>query len=226
MYLEAKEKEWTEGTRRKFTGDIGLYCLGFFGNLTIEQITANEIENWKTSLYNKEKDGGGKYKAITLNGIRRDLSALFNYAINRRYIFFNPVRAVSPFKDPSQQTTPEKEIWTPEEFQQFISVVNNVMWNIFYLVHWATGTRIGEMQGLMFKDINAADNTVKISKSIYTRKGTPYIINPTKTKKTRIVEIPETLSRKLAEYIETQKQKYGYPINFCSALKNHCQTRQ
>ena len=48
---------------------------------------------------------------------------------------------------------------------------------------WCTGVRIGEMQGIMFEDIDFENKTVRINKSIDTKQaGQRYVINPTKTK--------------------------------------------
>lgn len=136
----------------------------------IDKITTKHIEDWKTSLYSKVKDDGQKLSISTLNRIRRRFSSVFNYAVNHQFIAFNPVKAVTGFKDPmSGDTTREKQVWSPEEFQQFISVVDDEKWHIFFTFLWVTGVRIGEAQGIMFRDIDFESNTVRISKSIDTK---------------------------------------------------------
>lgn len=208
MYVAAKRPEWLPGSERKFTDHMRLHILPYLGDLAIDKITTQKIEDWKLALYSKTTPSGKKYTARTLNNFRGDFSALFNYAIKHQMISFNPIHAVTPFKDPSvaDEGVTEKQIWTPQEFQKFISVVDNEMWKLFFTFLWCTGTRIGEAQAVMFKDVE--DNSVKISKSVYTKqKGVAYIINPTKTKKMRQIELPPEFIEMLVPYVEKIKKE-------------------
>lgn len=211
LYLEAKTPEWLAGTERKLRDHIELHVLPVFKDIRLDKITTKQIENWKIDMYKKTHhapDGPKKYKASTLNSIRRDFSTIFNYAINHKIISFNAVRAVTGFKNPmSEDVDMEKQVWSPEEFQQFISVVDDEKWHIFFTFLWVTGVRIGEAQGVMFRDIDFESNTVRISKSIDTKqKGKPYVINPTKTKKTRVLELPGEFIAMLKPYYDKWAQ--------------------
>ena len=208
LYLEAKTPEWLPGTEREIRNSIDKHILPTFKDFRIDKITTKHIEDWKTSLYSKVKDDGQKLSISTLNRIRRRFSSVFNYAVNHQFIAFNPVKAVTGFKDPmSGDTTREKQVWSPEEFQQFISVVDDEKWHIFFTFLWVTGVRIGEAQGVMFRDIDFESNTVRISKSIDTKqKGKPYVINPTKTKKTRVLELPGEFIAMLKPYYDKWAQ--------------------
>lgn len=207
LYLEAKIPEWIPGTEQKTRDHIELHVLPTFKDIRIDKITTKRIENWKIDMYNKTYDtpaGPKKYKSSTLNSIRRDFSSIFNYAINHQIVSFNPVRAVTGFKDPmSEGVDIEKQVWSPEEFNQFISVVDNEKWHVFFTFLWVTGVRIGEAQGVMFRDIDFENSTVRISKSIDTKqKGKLYAINPTKTKKTRVLELPSAFVAMLKPYYD------------------------
>lgn len=219
LYLEAKKPEWLPGTERKLRDHIELHVLPVFRDFVLDKITTKDIENWKIDMYNKtyvksksakkaEQEEPQKYKAGTLNSIRRDFSSVFNYAINHRFITFNPVRAVIAFKDPQgNENQTEKPVWSPEEFNQFIDVVDNEAWMVFFSFLWVSGVRIGEAQGVMFKDIDFKNNTVTISRSIDTKqKGKAYCINPTKTKRTRVLELPVTYMDMLSPYYHRCKQ--------------------
>ena len=207
LYLDAKTPEWLPGTERKLRSHIEQHVLLMFGKMKLEEITIKTAEKWKTEMYNKETPRGGKYKVETLNGIRRDFCAVINYAINHQIMTFNPIRAVGGFKDPTEgESAKEKPVWSPEEFAQFIEMVDNEMWRLFFTFLWVTGVRIGEAQGVTFADINFTENTVKICKSIDTKqKGKKYVINPTKTKRTRILEVPEKFLTELRPYYDRQK---------------------
>ena len=206
-YLEFKTPEWIDSTHRKFETIIDLHILPHFESMSLDKVTTRDIENWKTTMYSKLTPDGIKYKAITLNRFRRELSALFNYAVKHQYIKFNPVHATTSFKDPGQIIEMEKEIWTPQEFQKFILEVDNEKWKLFFTFLWVTGVRIGEAQGVHFRDIDFDNKTVTISKSINTKKkGVLYIVNPTKTKKVRIIELPDDFLNELKPYYEEQEK--------------------
>jgi integrase len=207
MYTEAKTPEWLPGTKNKFETAIKLHILPYFGNFELDKITPRDIENWKILMYNKKTKEGTPYSAESLNRFRGNLAALMNYAQNRQFIAFNPIKAVPSFKNPAKMETTEKQVWDETEFKTFISAVDNEQWKLFFTFLWCTGTRIGEAQGVMFKDINLTEKSVTISKSIDTQqKGKLYVINPTKTKKPRTIELPETYIEILNPHIEKQKK--------------------
>lgn len=213
LYLKASTPEWLPGTERKVREHIEQHILPMFKDIRIDNITTKDIEDWKIQMYNKTystSKGTFKYKISTLNNFRRDFSAVFNYAINHRYIAFNPVRAVQSFKDPkalTEQIDIEKQVWSSAEFHKFISAVDDEMWNVFFTFLWVTGVRIGEAQGVMFKDVDFENSTLTIRRSIDTKqKGIPYVINPTKTKMIRMLELPSKFMDILKPYCEQQKK--------------------
>lgn len=212
LYMEAKKPEWLPGTERIITTSIDLHVLPFFKDICIDKISTKDIEDWKIKLYNKKTKNGEKYNATTLNRVRKYFSAIFNYAINHRYVTFNPVKAVTGFKDPmGGDNDMEKQVWTPEEFKKFISVVDDETWKLFFTFLWVTGVRIGEAQGVMFQDIDFENHAVTISKSVDTKqKGKLYVINPTKTKKTRVIELPNEFMIMLRPYFDTMKHRDGW----------------
>lgn len=207
IYLEAKHHEWLPGSEKKVREHIDLHVLPVFRDMRIDEITTKQIEDWKLKMYRKERKtskGTQQYSLAMLSNIRSDFSAIYNYAINHQMVTFNPVRAVSGFKDPNtMEESIEKQVWTPEEFSQFIGFADSEIWYIFFTFLWVTGVRIGEAQGIMYRDINFNKNTVTICKSIDTKqKGKPYVINPTKTKKPRNIELPDDFMKLLRPYFE------------------------
>ncbi len=212
MYVESKSPEWLPNSERGFRGNAEHHILPYFADTQIDKISTKEIEEWKLKMYALRLDDDSPYRESTLKKVRKDFSSLFNYAIKHRFLSFNPITAVSGFKDPMKNDdTAEKVVWSPEEFSLFIETVDELDWKVFFTFLWVSGVRIGEAQGVMFKDIDFKENSVKISKSIDTKqKGKPYVINPTKTKKTRIIELPGSFMRMLKPYYENGKKIDGW----------------
>jgi len=59
---------------------------------------------------------------------------------------------MSNFKDPSSSKK-EKLFFTYEEFEKYISVVDDLMFRTIYKVFYYCGLRKGELKGLPWEDI-------------------------------------------------------------------------
>lgn len=53
MYVVSKSPEWLPGTRKNFTRKVIAHIMPYFENIQIDKITTKDIEDWKTSLYEK-----------------------------------------------------------------------------------------------------------------------------------------------------------------------------
>lgn len=98
----------------------------------------------------------------------------------------------------------EMEIWTKEEFQQFLDCLmdKRVSWLAFQILFW-TGIRIGELLALTFADIDLDRKIISINKS-YQRLKRKDVITPPKTPKSnRKVNIPQFLVEDIQDYKES-----------------------
>ena len=87
----------------------------------------------------------------------------------------------------------EMLFWTYDEFNKFISIVDDSMYKVFFEILYFCGLRRGEIQALTWNDINFTKGTITINKTLTSKiKGQKYVIFPPKTKSSnRTIPIPK-----------------------------------
>ncbi len=101
----------------------------------------------------------------------------------------------------------EMKFYTYEEFNLFISKVENKVYKAFFTLLYYTGLRLGEAQALTWNDVNFDNQTITVNKSLTTKlKGESYRIMPPKTKKSnRTLKISNIVINEL----KYQKELYS-----------------
>ena len=183
-----------------------------FSNKEISSITPLLVEKWK-----KEID---KYNLVTSSkqNIFNYFKTVFDFALKKHYIDINPFRIVENFeKDPNKiEIKHEEELYlTPDEFNQFISVIDDDFWKFFFSFAFYMGTRKGEQIALQWKDIDFTNHTVKIYKQINT-KGLKKenIFIPTKNNVTRTLSVPNNLWSMIIYQYKKSSKIAGFNDNF------------
>ena len=102
--------------------------------------------------------------------------------------------------------------FTLEEFQQFLSVINDDIWKTLFQVLFYCGLRQGELQALNWNDIDFTKDTISINKTLTTKlKGQKYTIFPPKTKSSyRIIPMIKMLRAELYNLYNTYKILNGF----------------
>lgn len=145
-----------------------------FGNKKINLIGKDFLQKYIRSL---EEQYSEEYVAKFFYVLR----SIFDYAIMNDMISDNPMNKVRR-KIEKNQLKKEMNFWEPEEFEKFISVVDDLQAKTFFTFLYWMGTRKGEACALQWKDIDFESDTVKIYKSVtYKTKGTPWEITTPKT---------------------------------------------
>jgi integrase len=104
----------------------------------------------------------------------------------------------------------EMQFFTYDEFQKFISVVEEFNYKTFYETLYYLGLRQGEATALTWRDINFEKKEVSINKTLTTKlKGQLYTVSSPKTvNSNRVLPIPQKLIdsyKKLKENAKTKK---------------------
>ena len=96
---------------------------------------------------------------------------------------------------------------TYEEFNQFVSVIDDDMWKTFFTFLYYTGMRKGEVQALTWNDINFNTNEITVNKTLSTEtKNYVYKITSTKNYINRKIKMSKTLRESLLQYKNICKQ--------------------
>lgn len=167
----------------------------------IKNIKVNDLElntYNKFILYIEQKGNTVNWNNKVLNLLR----SLINYS----HKYYNTSDTILAFIENYKEVNPfkkEMQFFTYEEFQKFISVIEEFEYKTFFEVLYYLGLRQGEACSLTWSDIDFNKKEVSINKTITTKlRGQLYTISSPKTKKSnRILPIP----KKLLESLKTMK---------------------
>ena len=199
-YIEYQKSRIKVQTIRKITNQLRV--LDPLGSIKINNFN---MQTWKQfQLYLEQKNYSIDYK----NQIVGLLKRLIRYS-NRFYNTSDSmIKYIESYKRVNE-IKKEMQFFTCEEFQKFISVVDEKDYKLFYEFLYYLGLRQGECTALTWNDINFTKKEVSINKTLTTKlKGQLYTVSSTKTKNSnRTLPIPLKLIKPLQDRKEEAKKK-------------------
>lgn len=193
LYFEDMSTRLRETTIENKKYLIDLKILPFFGKLPINTIKATHIRKWQNELLQKD------YAPTYLKSINNQLTAIMNYAVKYYGLPSNPCHLAGSI---GKKKADEMEIWTLDEFEQFIKFVDKPAMKLAYEIMFWTGLRIGETVALTPKDI-LDTKVIDVNKTTSRKHGEDRIYDPKTTKSARKVPIPEFLYEEIQGYLKS-----------------------
>ena len=184
-YLIYKKKNCRETTIIRIKGYYK-HIGKILGNIKIEKLTAKQY-----LLFQDEMNKLG-LSTVYKNQLHSLVLSLIDYA-NLLYNVDSKVpKSIGKFKNPTEMKK-EMLFWTYDEFNKFISIVDDNMYKVFFEILYFCGLRRGEIQALTWNDINFIKGTISINKTLTSKiKGQKYVIFPPKTQSSnRTIPIPK-----------------------------------
>ena len=178
----------------------------YFSHFNINEINISTITNWNAEILKKQ------LKITYLNKLYNILKNIFDYAIKNYGLESNPVSILGRFQQKNEDIIKDEEklrYITFEEFNKFISVVDNITWKTFFIFLYYTGMRKGEVQALNWNDIDFNNNQIIVNKtlSVKTKNKEGYKITSTKNYINRKIKMSRTLKEQLLLY-KKEMMKY------------------
>ena len=171
--------------------------LPMIGDERPSDLTVERLYRWQDDLWSRTSPKGKPYAYRTLTNIRKNLNALLAF-ISARYGVPNNLPKV---KTPRNiQARPEMTIWTREQFDRFLSVVDDPRLRCLFAVLFFTGRRKGEVLALQASDVGA--DAIRFDKT-YSRKtldGSPYRITAMKNRNSGSSPICAPLRAEIERY--------------------------
>ena len=199
-YIEYRSKDIKPQSLNKV---INLYkVFEPIGNTKINDFNLNMYRKFR--LYIEEKHYSLEYNNKLMGLLRR----LIRYS-NRFYNTSDEVvKYIDNFKEVGR-IKKEMQFFTYDEFQKFISVIDELNWKTFFEVLYYLGLRQGEATALTWNDINFNKKEVSINKTLTTKlKGQLYTVSSPKTlSSNRVLPIPNKLLKSFQELKEKAKTK-------------------
>ena len=151
--------------------------LQYFDNIKLKDFNINHFELWKKEI--NKLPLATSYK----NDLFKFIKAILNYGSKWYDFNFTPVyNKMTNFTNPNELKK-EMLFFTIDEFNQFISVEDDIMFRPLFETLYYMGLRKGELRGLQWKDIDFKNKIMRIYKqipSIYSMDN--YKLSPLKTK--------------------------------------------
>ena len=184
-----------------------LIILPRFVDCQLKHLTKQELLCWQDEIWSmKNQKTNDYYSYKYLSKIRTYFSAFLSWCADRHEGFTNYLLSI---KKPKRRT-PKKEMqfWTREEFDKFISVVDNQTYKTLFSMLFFTGRRKGEVLSLSPLDIKHGSIVFNKSLTRKTLDNSTYKITSTKTEKVASTPICEPLKIILTEYTPPKGQFY------------------
>lgn len=206
-FFNELSKTRKQSTVYTYIKDYNAHICPYFCDYDINSINIPEIRKWAEIV---QKRG---LSIAYLNKIQNIFKLIFDYAIKNYGVESNPVDTFGRFEEKHDKVIKDEEklrYITKEEFDKFISVIDDDMWKTFFMFAFYTGCRVGEMKALTWNDIDFSKNVISINKTLYEDVKNTYTITSTKNNRNRKIQIPQLLKEQLFEYKKRVMQYIDY----------------
>ncbi len=194
-HLEKRIKETTASNAKSLI-DKHLIRENPFGDKPLSKITTEDID----AFYNLKIDEG--YSSSYIRKMHQTLNQAFNQAVKWKRIKYNPVTDA----DPPAVKKEEMKIWSYNEINAFLEHCKGERHYLTFFLAIYTGMRRGEILGLNWSDIDFANKTIRIQRSLAYIPKKGYVLTSTKTLKSkRIVPISDMVVNELIKYRAQQE---------------------
>ena len=183
-----KDNSWRSySTKRAYTAYLNRWVSPHWGHMCLSEVKTTQVEFWLRGL------PLAKSSCAKIRGI---LSVLFNHACRHELFDRNPIRLVR--QGAKRRSTPS--VLTPAEIKALMSGLG-LRERTLVLLAAATGLRQSELFGLKWGDINFAQGTMSVTRSIACG-----VVGPCKTESSqKPVPVHPTVLEALANWRKGRK---------------------
>ena len=205
-FLPEKQKKVKLGSYKAFVNALN-HALDVLGDIQVDKLTNHQYEQFLRHLDGLKRNG----KAFSGKTKNRSVSAL-KQLIQFSYKRYNLTTSVpSKYDNYIQDDNKEMKFITLDQFKELMEVVDDEVYSALFVTLFFMGLRIGEANGLQFKNVDFENNTLSVKQTVTTKIKTDkynYLITTPKTKSSiRTLPLPKIVSKKLLEM-------YDYHSNF------------
>lgn len=196
LYYEYQKDKIKDSTLKTYRDRIKY--MGLLDNIELVNLNWEHYQKWrsqmnKTNLCDKYKTDIQKFIKQVLNFAEKQ------WDFNLRK-FYNKLE---PFKTPGA-IKKEMDFYEPQEFFQYISVINDLRDKCLFETLYYCGLRRSEARGLQWRHIDFKNHTLTIAQQVLNLAGNNassswYIASPKTESSNRTIPVPEVLLKDLAE---------------------------
>ncbi len=208
---------------------FNLYILPKFGDYQLKQLTKQELFTWQDFLWSMQNPKTNEYYSYKyLSKIRTFFCTFLTWCSDRFDGFTNYLLEIK--KPKARKQKQEMQFWTKDEFEKFISVVDNPLYKTLFAILFYTGRRKGEVLSLSPSDVKEHEIVFNKSLTRKTLDKSTYKITSTKTEKVAATPICNPLKEILSAYTPPKGQFFfggDVPIaenTLTRAFNSYCET--
>lgn len=153
---EYKKNQVKPSTYLNYCKHFNLYIKPTIGNCQLKSLRGDMVQKFINDLT-------GRLQPDTIKVAFAPLASAMKQAVKNGLISKNPAADISL---PRCEKT-KIMIMTTEEQQRFIEAAKNTFQGEFFILMVATGMRIGEVQGLQWRDIDFKNSLLTVNHTIY-----------------------------------------------------------
>ena len=190
------------------------YIKPILGDKVISRITSTDIQRMYTRLkregrVHEHPEYGHQLSDSMLSRIHAMLHHAMKDAQRAHLIARNPTEGTVV---PKPNYRP-KQILNEEQLDTFLEAIEqDEVWRDFFYTELTTGLRRGEICGLQWEDFDEAEGTLKIVRSVSSRKAGALEIGETKTNKgRRTISLPDSTAQRLRERKKAAISQWIFP---------------
>ena len=182
-----------------FKNRYELHIKPYFSSKKIDKITPNDIIKWQKELINKN------YSTKYIQSMHELFNRFYTFAGTIYGLNYNPLKIVGRAKN-QKKNTPKMNVWEIDEFNKFMSVIEDPMDQCLFRLLYMNGMRKGECVVLQWKDYDGY--TIQINKTY--SKISKEITYPKTDNSIRKIDLDTKTCEMLNNYLKICKDYDGY----------------
>jgi len=193
---------------------INVYIKPQLGHKQVSLITTQDIQRMYRRLKREGRirerpEGGNELSDATVNRIHTMLHGAMKDAVQAHIIAKNPTEGPTA---PKPNYKPKK-ILNGQELDAFLDTVRkDEVWYEFFYTELMTGLRRGEICALMWQDFNEKNGTLKVCRTLHSKKLGVFALGDTKTSKgTRTILLPPSIVELLRQRKKRAVSQWIFP---------------
>ena len=198
-------------TQRTYEGYIRLYLHPRLGNIPLNKVTINNIQQMCTWMMTEarldQKNGDGGLSDSQVINCYSLCDRVLEKAVTEKLIVRNPAKGC---KLPPNRPN-EMKVLSREDMQKVLIQAKEENYYELFLLEFATGLRLGELMALQWDDVDLVTGELRINKQV-NLVGSKLVISEPKTKAAvRTLILPPSVRKVLAEYKTRVNSRWLFP---------------
>lgn len=189
------------------------HISGVLGQLTPSQITLANTQEWREHMNKKINPRTNRpYATETKNKVHTALTEFYQYLYKNGLLEINYSKVIGPFKNPNINKNEKKKIkfQTLEQYELFMSIVDDDFWYaVFNFIFWH-GCRIGEQRALKIERVDFENDAIDFCETFTKDENGKEIIGPIKNGKNGVTYLAEQSKECLMKLVSIYEQMNGY----------------